>query len=379
MPAMPTSASRHIAEKVDKLAEHALDFFAEKELLSDMHKEPAEAVAQLLRALDGAKHGYHLKLLRRVCQELPEPCRKTVAAVVIEHALDRAPQNLAARSAALELLADVFRGLDHDGLAFLRVAQDATEPQAVRCRSMRALRSARLGKSTGAGLIRMMETPNAPPDLLAATADVIEFHEQAIDRNSMRDALMQAVFSLDGEIRRRMIKLLGFFGHVDTVEIVCSLPAPEPADIAAVNDMVQRVLSRPRNLLAISAKSFEYVTKLLLTKMGYTEIRVTGRPHDGGIDLAACGPVPGGFHAGDGRWIVQCKRWSDPIGPKQIEEFLQKLRQESPASGLFVTTSRFTKEAMALTQGMRVQLVAGPEVVAKLDEYVKLGAYTLSP
>lgn len=34
---------------------------------------------------------------------------------------------------------------------------------------------------------------------------------------------------------------------------------------------------------------------------------------------------------------------------------------------------------MALTQGMRVQLVAGPEVVAKLDEYVKLGAYTLSP
>lgn len=308
MPAMPTSASRHIAEKVDKLAEHALDFFAEKELLSDMHKEPAEAVAQLLRALDGAKHGYHLKLLRRVCQELPEPCRKTVAAVVIEHALDRAPQNLAARSAALELLADVFRGLDHDGLAFLRVAQDATEPQAVRCRSMRALRSARLGKSTGAGLIRMMETPNAPPDLLAATADVIEFHEQAIDRNSMRDALMQAVFSLDGEIRRRMIKLLGFFGHVDTVEIVCSLPAPEPADIAAVNDMVQRVLSRPRNLLAISAKSFEYVTKLLLTKMGYTEIRVTGRPHDGGIDLAACGPVPGGFHAGDGRWIVQCKR-----------------------------------------------------------------------
>ena len=69
----------------------------------------------------------------------------------------------------------------------------------------------------------------------------------------------------------------------------------------------------------------------------------------------------------------------DPVGPKQIEEFLQKLRQESPASGLFVTTSSFTKEAMALTQGMRVQLVAGPEVVAKLDEYVKLGAYTLSP
>lgn len=293
--------------------------------------------------------------------------------------MDRAPQSSAARAAALDLLADVFRGLDHDGLAFLRVAQDATEPQAVRCRSIRALRSARLGKSTGAGLVRMMETPNAPPDLLAATADVIEFHEQAIDRDAMWDALMQAAFSMDGETRRRVIKLLGFFGHVDTIEIVCSLPTPEPADIAAVNDMVQRVLSRPRNLLAISAKSFEYVTKLLLTKMGYTEIRVTGRPHDGGIDLTARGPIPGGFHAGDGRWIVQCKRWRDPVGPKQIEEFLQKLRQESPASGLFVTTSSFTKEAMELTQGMRVQLVTGPEVVAKLDEYVKLGAYTIGP
>ncbi len=374
---MPSIAPRHLAEKVDRLAEHALDFFAEKELLAEMHREPGEAVAQLLDALDGATHVYHRTLLRRVWQEIPEERYEAVAAVVIERALNRSVHT-ATRTAALELLASAPRKLDQDGSAFLRVAQDQTEPLAIRCQSMLALRSARIGKTCGAGLARMMEIADVPAALMEATTEIVRFHEKSLDRELMRDALMLAVFTSDGPIRRRVIELLGLFGHVDTIEIVCSLPTSGPEDIAAVNRMVECVLNRPRNLLAISPKGFEYVTKLLLTKMGFSAIRVTGGSHDGGIDLMAQGPQPGGFHPGDVRWIVQCKRWRDPIGPKPMEEFLQKLRQEHPASGLFVTTSSFTKEAMGLAQGMRVQLVTGPEIVRKLDEYVKPGAYSIS-
>lgn len=50
---MPSIAPRHLAEKVDRLAEQALDFFAEKELLAELHRELVEAVSQLLDALDG--------------------------------------------------------------------------------------------------------------------------------------------------------------------------------------------------------------------------------------------------------------------------------------------------------------------------------------
>lgn len=100
---MPSIAPRHLAEKVDRLAEQALDFFAEKELLAELHREPVEAVSQLLDALDGAKHVYHRTLLRRVWQELPEAWCEAVAAVVIERALNRSVHT-ATRTAALDLL-----------------------------------------------------------------------------------------------------------------------------------------------------------------------------------------------------------------------------------------------------------------------------------
>lgn len=218
---MPSTAPRHIAEKVDKLAEHALDFFAEQKLLTEMHKEPEPAVAQLLDALDEAKHGYHRTLLRRVWQEVAEDHREKVGAVLVEHALSRGAQHAVARAAALDLLASSPHKLDQDGMAFLRVAQDSTEALAIRCQSMLALRSARIGKTCAASLTRMIENLDAPPALVQATADIVKFHEKAIDRKGMRDALMLAVFSSDAQIRRRVIELLGLFGDVDTIEIVC--------------------------------------------------------------------------------------------------------------------------------------------------------------
>lgn len=95
------------------------------------------------------------------------------------------------------------------------------------------------------------------------------------------------------------------------------------------NDM--RTLSSPAE--------FEQYTAALLQAQGYTT-RVTGRSHDGGIDVRVT--------KGDTRAIVQCKYYHSghKVGVKDIREFAYVISREQVA-GFFVTSSTFTKGAIS--------------------------------
>ena len=117
---------------------------------------------------------------------------------------------------------------------------------------------------------------------------------------------------------------------------------------------------------------FEKAVLRLLTEMGYggTErfVKHTGRSGDGGID--------GILHQdalGLNRVHVQAKRYGDQnaIGRPDIQQFVGALGDRGASQGVFVTTSRFTREAEDTAERARekIALIDGNRLVELMIRY----------
>jgi Restriction endonuclease/EVE domain len=124
-------------------------------------------------------------------------------------------------------------------------------------------------------------------------------------------------------------------------------PAEFTAEMAAAKDVdeaVKRLNDRTRyemrcHLSDMDPSAFENLIAALLHKLGYRDVRVTGRSGDGGIDVRATYAVPGAAHV---QTCVQAKRQ-----PRVGRPTVQNLRGSitSHETGLLVTSGYFTAEA----------------------------------
>lgn len=124
-------------------------------------------------------------------------------------------------------------------------------------------------------------------------------------------------------------------------------------------------------LLTKTPMAFERLVVELLQKMGYGGAvekagRVTQYAKDGGIDGEIYEDV-----LGLGRIHIQAKRYqkSNTIGRPDIQSFAGALLGDNANKGVFITTSRFSAEAIAYAQNLsnaRIVLIDGQ----KLAEYI---------
>jgi restriction system protein len=119
---------------------------------------------------------------------------------------------------------------------------------------------------------------------------------------------------------------------------------------------------------------FENVVLDVLVGMGYggskrEAAQRVGRSGDGGID-----GVIREDRLGLDAIYVQAKKWSPDrhVGPREIREFLGALQDAEALKGVFLTTSRFSSEAVALAERRRIVLLDGRSL-AKLMIEVGVG------
>lgn len=125
---------------------------------------------------------------------------------------------------------------------------------------------------------------------------------------------------------------------------------------------------------------FEYLVARLLNKMGYggaveNSVLVTGQSGDEGIDA-----VIREDKLGFGLIYIQAKRWepSNSVGRPEIQKFVGALAGQGAVRGLFITTAKFSKEAIAYAQKQhttKVVLVDGILLTKLMIEY-NLGVST---
>lgn len=127
-------------------------------------------------------------------------------------------------------------------------------------------------------------------------------------------------------------------------------------------------------LFNIKADAFERLAQRILRESGFTQVEVTGRSGDGGIDGKGILKVGGllSFHI-----IFQCKRYRGSVTPSQIRDFRGAMQGRAD-KGLVITTGTFTREAIkeATRDGAPpIDLIDGELLCEKLKE-LSLGIQT---
>lgn len=132
-----------------------------------------------------------------------------------------------------------------------------------------------------------------------------------------------------------------------------------------INDtLAQELLSRVK---ACSPAFFEKLVVQLLVKMGYggTEkdaAQAVGKSGDEGIDGIINEDV-----LGLDVIYIQAKRWESTVGSPEIHKFVGALLGQHARKGVFITTSRFSSDAMSYASRVdtKVVLVDGEQLASR--------------
>src|SRR5436309_4855044 len=118
----------------------------------------------------------------------------------------------------------------------------------------------------------------------------------------------------------------------------------------------------------LSPAAFERLVQRLLRESGFTQVEVTGRSGDGGIDGRGIARIHGfmSFHV-----LFQCKRYKSSVSASEVRDFRRAMVGRAD-KGLFITTGTFSPAAVkeATRDGAPpIDLLDGDEFADKLKEF----------
>jgi restriction system protein len=124
----------------------------------------------------------------------------------------------------------------------------------------------------------------------------------------------------------------------------------------------------------VDPSAFERLIQRLLRESGFSQVEVTGRSGDGGIDGRGIMRLSGMMSF---QVIFQCKRWKNSVGASVVRDFRGAMVGRAD-KGLLVTTGTFTKEAIqeATRDGApAIDLIDGDQLLDMLKKF-SLGVET---
>lgn len=121
------------------------------------------------------------------------------------------------------------------------------------------------------------------------------------------------------------------------------------------------------SLQALSPTEFEDFVKMLLTNMGFSAT-TTSATGDGGIDIIAVNEQP----IFGGKYVIQCKRYAvgNNVGEPTIRDLFGVMHAENANKGILITTSDFSKQAVAFAQNKAIELINGLALLSLLNKYL---------
>lgn len=121
-------------------------------------------------------------------------------------------------------------------------------------------------------------------------------------------------------------------------------------------------------LLTMNPFAFERLAQRVLRESGFSEVEVTKKTGDGGIDGYGRVKINGMFSF---KVAFQCKRYSGSVPSSDIRDFRGSLTTDIEKA-LFITTGTFSKPAQdeATTPGkIQIDLIDGEDLINRLAEY----------
>lgn len=120
-------------------------------------------------------------------------------------------------------------------------------------------------------------------------------------------------------------------------------------------------------LYEIKPSEFEELVRELMHYLGYPNVKVTGKSHDGGIDVLSTRNTSNGIE----RVAAQCKRYRGNVAVHAARDFFGAISNDkSIKQGFLVTTGEFTAECLQFCQssGM-IRAISGIELAKYVQQF----------
>lgn len=137
---------------------------------------------------------------------------------------------------------------------------------------------------------------------------------------------------------------------------------PEPEEVKPWRTRLLEILH------TMDPFGFERLAQRILRECGFSQVEVTKKTGDGGIDGTGKLKINGIFSF---NVAFQCKRYDGPVGAPAIRDFRGSLTTDIE-KGVLITTGTFTKAAKeeASNPGkQQIDLIDGEELISKIAEY----------
>jgi HJR/Mrr/RecB family endonuclease len=118
------------------------------------------------------------------------------------------------------------------------------------------------------------------------------------------------------------------------------------------------------DLSDISPEGFEKLIEELYEILGH-KVKHVGRGGDEGIDLFCTNLSTGQ------KIVIQCKRYQKNVGTPELRNFVGAItgNRYGATRGVFVTTSKFTSDALLLARRSNIDLIDGERLLELLRKY----------
>lgn len=369
---------KEVHDLLARLRNPKIDLFEERECLQHVRSLGMGALEPLLNSILSEEFHGASKALQALIEGFPEDsAERTAASLAMRDALAKGLP-LGRRKVAIEGLSKYGGRREVTGW-LVDLVMDVSDDPSTRNKALWALCKLHLNPDHAERLVSLLK-PSEPRDFLNAILACLSANTGVLPLKQAQDALDHFLISTDSEVRGRAIELLGQIGEVDAIERVCMLPVAA-SEVEGIKRMVESILKRPCNLLHLRPDYFEKFIGQVARKMGYETVNVTGKPGDGGVDINAIRYQPGFGRTEVEPWVIQCKRY-DPasrVSPSAVQELIDVRRSRRAAKALLITTSSYTKEAVALAteHAPDIRLITGPELLEHLDQFFGKDRYTI--
>jgi len=168
------------------------------------------------------------------------------------------------------------------------------------------------------------------------------------------------------DIHRRWSRIFQQEGRAkaSAAEPEASAPPTQAANDETLGNHRNRII---QIMLSLPPAGFERLAQRLLRESGFTQVEVTGRSGDGGIDGHGTLQLNSLVSF---KVLFQCKRYSSSVSPSQVRDFRGAMAGRAD-KGIILTTGTFTAEARreASRDGVpAIELIDGDALVDMLEQ-----------
>jgi len=132
------------------------------------------------------------------------------------------------------------------------------------------------------------------------------------------------------------------------------------------NQNIEEIIALRNQLHELSPEQFEYLTKIVLERMGYQNVLLTSRSRDGGIDLTCTTLVDGKIE----KVAVECKRYKGSVNVQKARELFGAISSVPDITkALLITTGEFTSDCLNFCYRNNIRPISGLELAKYVLQY----------